>query len=279
MLSEVVCCKYNTIIVKVMYKKISLILGMIIMLTGCGTDDAVQEQENAITLSSEPRSEMNGGGGVAPPPEGCVVWFDGCNNCQVGAPGAPMACTMKYCPSESMQEPYCAEYADGRSDTMPQKNTVSAEVERGIKNATYSIEGRDVTLVNGMSEVAAALGSAAQVTTQTTSHMAEGDLQQGTGATRDGAVVLTQNTGGSGIFYYVGAVVQQSGQIYVAADNTYLLGDRVVIKKIMIDGRMIHVTYMDRNATDPMTTEPSVEVTKKYAIKGGSDDTLMDVTQ
>jgi hypothetical protein len=88
-----------------------------------------------------------------------------------------------------------------------------------------------------------------------------------------------QNTGGSGIFYYVGAVVQQPGQIYVAADNTYFLGDRVVIKNIMIDGRMVHVTYLDRDANDPMTVEPHVEITKKYAIKGGGDNTLMDVSQ
>jgi hypothetical protein len=39
--------------------------------------------------------------------EGCKEWFDGCNICQVGAPGAPMACTRKMCMPETMETTKC----------------------------------------------------------------------------------------------------------------------------------------------------------------------------
>ena len=38
---------------------------------------------------------------------GCETWFDGCNTCQVGEPGMPMACTRKYCAPEMMQSAKC----------------------------------------------------------------------------------------------------------------------------------------------------------------------------
>lgn len=38
---------------------------------------------------------------------GCKAWFDGCNICQVGEPGKPMACTRKFCAPEVMEEERC----------------------------------------------------------------------------------------------------------------------------------------------------------------------------
>ena len=38
---------------------------------------------------------------------GCQSWFDGCNTCKVGEPGAPMACTMMACDAATMQPAKC----------------------------------------------------------------------------------------------------------------------------------------------------------------------------
>lgn len=51
-------------------------------------DEIVDENGNTVTV-------------------GCRVWFDGCNTCQVGDPGMPMACTRKFCAPEVMEEARC----------------------------------------------------------------------------------------------------------------------------------------------------------------------------
>lgn len=38
---------------------------------------------------------------------GCQSWFDGCNTCKVGEPGAPMACTLKMCDDAAMETAKC----------------------------------------------------------------------------------------------------------------------------------------------------------------------------
>lgn len=47
----------------------------------------------------------------------CKSWYDGCNSCGRSEPGAPAACTLKYCSPESMQKPYCTAYFDDTSST------------------------------------------------------------------------------------------------------------------------------------------------------------------
>ncbi|XLQ20764.1 MAG: hypothetical protein ACKUBY_03755 [Candidatus Moraniibacteriota bacterium] len=257
-----------------MNKKIIIpVFAVIIFLAGCGSNTSEQVEPPKDVDVENPTNDR------ATPPEGCISWFDGCNMCSVGAnPDGPMACTMMAC--AQTQEPYCAEYEDGSSDAPTEIESVSDEVEVGIKNATYRIEIEEVTLVDGKSEEEAAPGSATKIVTQTTDFMAEGDLQQGTGATLDGAVVLTQDPGGSGTFYYVGAIIQQPDGTYLAADGTYLLGDRIVIKELKVDGRMIHVTYLVREDDEPMSAKPTIEITKQYSTKGigTTDFVLMDVT-
>lgn len=42
-------------------------------------------------------------------PNNCTNWFDGCNNCLL-IEGDLLACTLKYCAKESIQEAYCKQY-------------------------------------------------------------------------------------------------------------------------------------------------------------------------
>ena len=96
-------------------------------------------------------------------------------------------------------------------------------VANSPQNATYSIEGQSVTLVNGVSEVAAAPGSASKVITRYFGNAVTLDLN-GDGRP-DSVFILTQNTGGTGTFYYVVAALNMPNG-YVGSHGL-LLGDRI----------------------------------------------------
>lgn len=133
-----------------------------------------------------------------------------------------------------------------------------------FKDATYSVDGRDVTLVNGIETEPAAPGSASQITTQFFGDDATGDLN-GDG-TPDTAFLLTQSGGGSGTFFYAAAAVKTASGY--RGTNAILLGDRIAPQSTQIkDGQFI-VNYAVREPGDPMTAQPSVGVTKRFALKG-----------
>lgn len=136
------------------------------------------------------------------------------------------------------------------------------EVEHVIvdyKNTTYTIEGRPVTLKDGVSETDAAPGSASKVTTQYFGNELSTDLN-GDGR-EDVAFILTQNAGGSGTFYYaVAALNTESG--YVGSDG-YFLGDRIAPQPTTVspNPRQVGVVvfnYAERGPDEPMTAPPSV---------------------
>ncbi len=138
------------------------------------------------------------------------------------------------------------------------------------KDTTYVIENQPVTLVGGKAEVEAAPGSASKITTTYFGNEAVGDLN-GDGKP-DTAFLLTQNQGGSGTFYYV-VVALKSDTVYQGT-NAILLGDRVAPQTTEIrDGQLI-VNYAERAAGEPMTTQPSVGVSKYLKVEG---DTLVVV--
>jgi hypothetical protein len=79
---------------------------------------------------------------------------------------------------------------------------------------------------------------------------------------RDDVVfLLTQETGGSGVFYYVVAA-RNTEQGYIGSDG-YLLGDRVAPQTIQMSPNPKHknvivVTFADRAMGEPMTAQPSI---------------------
>jgi hypothetical protein len=132
-------------------------------------------------------------------------------------------------------------------------------------NATFAIGKSSITLSNGRSEIEAAPGSAAKVVTALTDKRATGDAD-GDGRA-DTIVVLTQQPGGSGTFYYVAVVL--NGATGVTTTPATLLGDRVVLNGVRLDGATIVVELLDRGSGEPFTTSPSVSVTKRFAVSGG----------
>lgn len=126
------------------------------------------------------------------------------------------------------------------------------------KNAEYSIEGETVRLVDGFAETETAPGSATKKVTRFFGNEFFTDLD-GDGDT-DVVFLLTQESGGSGTFFYVVAGLLDKGQ-YLGSDG-YLLGDRVAPQSINQSENPRHknvvvVNYADRNPGEAMTISPS----------------------
>lgn len=131
-------------------------------------------------------------------------------------------------------------------------------------NATYTVEGRAVALVNGKATMPAAPGSATQITTMAFGEPVTGDLN-GDGKP-DAAIMLVQDPGGSGAFYYVAAAINMTTGTY--GTNAILLGDRVAPQNIQIQNGQIIANYADRAPGEPMTTPPSIGVSKYLTYDG-----------
>ena len=132
------------------------------------------------------------------------------------------------------------------------------------KNATYIINGQPVTLSNGLSEVEATPGSATKIITRYFGNEVKHDLN-GDGR-EDVIFLLTQETGGSGIFYYVVAALNTPKGFI--GSQAYFLGDRIAPQTTEMDEgvtamgtkrqNVIVVNYAVRLPGEPFTTQPSL---------------------
>jgi len=121
------------------------------------------------------------------------------------------------------------------------------------KNATYVIDGQSVILVDGISEVPAAPGSASKTTTRYFGNDAHGDLT-GDGQS-DIAYLITQDGGGSGLFYYAVVAVKTADGYHLT--NPFLIGDRIAPQSTEIISQELRVNYAERKKGEPMSTQPS----------------------
>ena len=126
-------------------------------------------------------------------------------------------------------------------------------------NATYIIDGQSVALIDGVSEVSSAPGSATKTTTRYFGNEAYGDVDGDDD--NDAAFLITQDSGGTGLFYYV--VVALRTPTGYKLTNTFLVGDRISPQSTEIkeDSKELHVNFAERKKGEPMTAEPSVGAT------------------
>lgn len=142
----------------------------------------------------------------------------------------------------------------------PQEALASPVDRVDYRNASFWLDERLVTLVDGVAEWPAAPGSAVIEKTRIIEPPAPASGRlDGRSAT---ALVLATEPGGSGTFYYV-AVARSGG----GSTHAVFLGDRVVPESIAIERGDVVVRYLDRKATDAMTAKPSVAIERRFTVK------------
>lgn len=134
-----------------------------------------------------------------------------------------------------------------------------------LKNCAYVIDGKNITLTNGYSEEASAPGSASKIITRYFGNEVPGDFNND--GIRDAAFILTQDTGGSGTFYYVAVALGNDNKCN--GTNAILLGDRIAPQTTEFQNGEIIVNYAKQKPNEPMTASPSVGVSKYFRIDGG----------
>lgn len=160
-----------------------------------------------------------------------------------------------------------------QSISQNQENTQSQETQKkgSPLNATYIIDGQSTMLVNGKSEKEIAPGSASKTITNIFGTPTYGDINAD--GKEDAVIILTQNSGGSGTFYYVAAALNKGG-VYQGT-NAILLGDRIAPQTVQIKDGIIIANYADRNPGESMSIRPSLGVSKYMSIDG---DVLREVS-
>ncbi len=143
-----------------------------------------------------------------------------------------------------------------------------------LRNATYQgIYDEPVTLADGTYAGEPFVeGGASRPTVTLIDQLATlGDLNWD--GLEDAAVVLAENSGGSGVFVYLAAVLSAEGG--PANVDTLLLGDRVDIRSLTIQGGEILLTMLTQGPDDPFCC-PSLEVTPRYRLEAGKLAELTD---
>jgi hypothetical protein len=134
-----------------------------------------------------------------------------------------------------------------------------------IKDTTYVIEHQAVKLTDGVATTPLP-DSAATVTTKYFGNAVDGDFNNDGRA--DTAFLLTQDTGGSGTFYYLVAALRTSNGYQ--GTNGIVLGDRINPQTTGYLNGLIVVNYADRGPKEPMTTIPTVGVSRYFRVDGSA---------
>ncbi len=136
---------------------------------------------------------------------------------------------------------------------------------KDIKNNTYVIEGAEISLVDGREQREIISDSDLKLVTQYFGNEVMADFNDD--GFEDAVFLLTQDSGGSGSFFYV-ALTMGSKDGYVGS-NTIFLGDRVAPQTTEYRDGEIIVNYLDRDASDSFATSPSVGVSRYFTIEDG----------
>jgi len=160
---------------------------------------------------------------------------------------------------------YCAFVFMGKNKQKTEKITIDP------KNCAYVVEGENVKLINGYSEKEIA-GSASKIITKYFGNEVSGDFNNDKAS--DTAFLVTQNSGGSGTFYYLTVALGSDDKC--SGTNAILLGDRIAPQTTAFQNEKIIVNYAERKPNEPMVTAPSVGVSKYFKVNG---DQLIEVTR
>ena len=162
-------------------------------------------------------------------------------------------------------EPFAAVPTVPRTRTFSLEDGQLTEFSADVDPAgsSYRIEGATRTLSSGRHELPAVAGSASMETTRLTPLRADSDFDLD-GET-DAAVVLTFSGGGSGTFSYLGVVIAGS----TTAAPTVLLGDRIRVLGVSVQGWRVTVSYLDRAPDEPFASAPTIARRLTFGLSDG----------
>lgn len=134
-----------------------------------------------------------------------------------------------------------------------------------VLNATYMIDDRAITLIDGTSSMPAAIDSETVMKVSLLNGPAFADID-GDGV-KDAVVILRDEPGGTGVFYFASVLLSGNQK----STNSILLGDRIRIQSIeILSGGNVTIQTLEREITDPMTTAPSVLKTRLFRVENGT---------
>jgi hypothetical protein len=141
-------------------------------------------------------------------------------------------------------------------------------------NAIYEIGGQKIKLVDGKAEIEIIEGSATKQKISIFGEVLYKDVNDD--ELNDAILMLTNNTGGSGTFYYVTVALAKkiNEKILYEGLNAILLGDRIAPQNINVKNGIIIANYADRKPGEPMTEKPSEGISKYIVF---NNDLLEDV--
>jgi hypothetical protein len=139
------------------------------------------------------------------------------------------------------------------------------DVAPSPESTSYRIDGRVIALRNGKHDEPSAPGSASRATTSVWGEPIGADLD-GDGD-QDAVVIIATEPGGSGTFYYI-AVAELDGGAYTGSASV-LLGDRIAPQRVTVADGVVTVDYAERRPGEPMSTPPSVAVSKRFVYRNG----------
>ena len=146
---------------------------------------------------------------------------------------------------------------------VPVCNFATHMIGKDAGNSEYVIDGKSVVLKEGQTEKQAAPGSASIATTRIFDATTTGDLN------RDGRddvlVLLVQNAGGSGSFYYVAAALRTKDGY--RGTNAILIGDRIAPGAMEIHDGTIVVNYGERYPWESFAVPPSVSRSRYFVVE------------
>lgn len=143
----------------------------------------------------------------------------------------------------------------------------AAPVPAGVRDVTVTIDNVKFELKDGLAEKPAAPGSPTRNTVRIVGDPALGD------ATGDGkpdaALVIRNEPGGSGSFYYAVVAVDHDGSY--RATNVIALGDRISPQSVeFADGHFVY-RFLERRPDQSMADTPSVETTVPIHVDAATD--------
>jgi len=165
--------------------------------------------------------------------------------------------------------------SEAERDVAPATSTEAPGPE-AVASATYhGIYETPVRLVNGRFEGEPfAAGGVSRPTVQLIGGVLEtGDLDGDGG--EEAVVLLVENSGGTGSFVYLAALGRRGGEVVNL--GTSLVGDRVQIRSIGVDGGQVELEVVQRGPDDAACC-PSQKATRIWALDGGLVETSTDVT-